>query len=377
MRWSMAYKTLVKIGSLNPDDFNTYEDYQKQFEDSTEKMIKIVEREYGKYDKLSWNLPTILWKNNRGEYSVDDFGEIVDVFSDKNGVDLIRLENGNLGLQGFNGQGIAEFIAGNPTEETVSKYIPSEDADDRYWESMNMHRKNKVNEIWALQDGELVEIDDEPTDGITVSADDFGGNIKDVVDIYLHWNGVIGYTDRIYGIWEDTGSIDKVKAYCDYEGIGDLYDLDDALRGEVYIRDMDQDDFTKLKRQLGIYESVRKPMRRRLKENEIGRYSDAVPYEQRRYWYWTKHGLGPGTLPKGVNVLDAKEGQNQKGTWGVFVLLDAVLNSNELREYDIIELAPGPSFNCLDSFSDSFSISQAVPIRLPSISSPSSSYCHS
>lgn len=207
-------------------------------------------------------------------------------------------------------------------------------------ENMNMNRKNKVNEIWALRDGELVEIDDEPTEGITVSADDFGGNIRDVVDIYLHWNGVIGYTDRIYGIWEDTGSMDKVKAYCDYEGIGSLYDLDNALRGEVYIRDMDQDDFAKLKRQLGIYESVRRPMRRRLKENEIRRYSDVVPYEKRRYWYWTKHGLGPGTLPKGVNVLDAKEGQNQKGTWGVFVLLDAVLNSSELRQYDLIELAP-------------------------------------
>lgn len=70
------------------------------------------------------------------------------------------------------------------------------------------------------------------------------------------------------------------------------------------------------------------------------RYSDAVPYEKRRYWYWTKHGLGPGTLPKGVNVLDAKDGQNQKGTWGVFVLLDAVLNTDELEQYDLIELAP-------------------------------------
>ena len=70
------------------------------------------------------------------------------------------------------------------------------------------------------------------------------------------------------------------------------------------------------------------------------RYSDAVPYEKRRYWYWTKHGLGPGTLPKGVNVLDAKDGQNQKGTWGVFVLLDAVLNTDELKQYDLIELAP-------------------------------------
>lgn len=77
-----------------------------------------------------------------------------------------------------------------------------------------------------------------------------------------------------------------------------------------------------------------------LYEGSTRRYSDVVPYEKRRYWYWTKHGLGPGTLPKGVNVLDAKDGQNQKGTWGVFVLLDAVLNTDELEQYDLIELAP-------------------------------------
>ena len=75
-------------------------------------------------------------------------------------------------------------------------------------------------------------------------------------------------------------------------------------------------------------------------EANIRRYSDVVPYENRKYWYWTKHGLGPGTLPKGVNVLDAKDGQNRKGTWGVFVLLDAVLNTDELDQYDLIELAP-------------------------------------
>ena len=27
------------------------------------------------------------------------------------------------------------------------------------------------------------------------------------------------------------------------------------------------------------------------------RYSDEVPYEKRRYWYFTLHGLGPGTIP--------------------------------------------------------------------------------
>lgn len=80
--------------------------------------------------------------------------------------------------------------------------------------------------------------------------------------------------------------------------------------------------------------------KRKLRESEVKRYSDAVPYEKRRYWYWTKHGLGPGTLPKDVRVLDVKEGPNRKGTMGDFICLDAVLNTSELKEYDLIELAP-------------------------------------
>ena len=75
-------------------------------------------------------------------------------------------------------------------------------------------------------------------------------------------------------------------------------------------------------------------------ESEAERYSDVVPYEQRKYWYFTKHGVGPGSIPKGVHVLDSKYGKNEKGTWGVYVLLDAVLNTSELKEFDIQESMP-------------------------------------
>ena len=70
------------------------------------------------------------------------------------------------------------------------------------------------------------------------------------------------------------------------------------------------------------------------------RYSDVVPYENRKYWYFTTHGIGPGTIPPGVHLLDVVEGQNKKGTWGDFICLDAILNTSELRQYDLIELAP-------------------------------------
>ena len=76
---------------------------------------------------------------------------------------------------------------------------------------------------------------------------------------------------------------------------------------------------------------------RRVKES---RYSDVVPYENRKYWYFTTHGIGPGTIPPGVHLLDVVEGQNKKGTWGDFLCLDAILNTSELRQYDLVELAP-------------------------------------
>ena len=73
---------------------------------------------------------------------------------------------------------------------------------------------------------------------------------------------------------------------------------------------------------------------------EIKRYSDVVPKEKRRYWYFTTHGVQPGSVPKGVNVLEVRDGVNDRGTKGTFVLLDAILNTSELKDYDMRELAP-------------------------------------
>ena len=74
--------------------------------------------------------------------------------------------------------------------------------------------------------------------------------------------------------------------------------------------------------------------------NEIKRYSDVVPKEKRRYWYFTTHGVQPGSLPDDVNIIEVRDGVNDKGTEGTFVLLDAILNTSELKYYDMKELAP-------------------------------------
>ncbi len=53
------------------------------------------------------------------------------------------------------------------------------------------------------------------------------------------------------------------------------------------------------------------------------------------YWYLFKHGLGPGTMPKGVNVLKVIE-----DGWKDYVLLDQMLTTAELNEYEIKEAQP-------------------------------------
>jgi len=58
------------------------------------------------------------------------------------------------------------------------------------------------------------------------------------------------------------------------------------------------------------------------------------------FWYFTTHGVQPGSIPKGVHVLEIRDGRNDKGTMGTFVALDGVLTTDELREYDMKEMKP-------------------------------------
>ena len=84
----------------------------------------------------------------------------------------------------------------------------------------------------------------------------------------------------------------------------------------------------------------------------MARYSDDIPVEQRKFWYFTTHGIGPGTIPKGINVLESQDGQNKKGTHGVFICLDAILNTDELKQYDLIELSPNDTFQIIEFYCD-------------------------
>ena len=70
---------------------------------------------------------------------------------------------------------------------------------------------------------------------------------------------------------------------------------------------------------------------------EIKRYSDVLSDERRNqgWWYFTTHGIQPGSVPKGVHILEVRDTPN-----GTYFRTDAIYNTSELREYDIKERVP-------------------------------------
>lgn len=53
------------------------------------------------------------------------------------------------------------------------------------------------------------------------------------------------------------------------------------------------------------------------------------------YWFFTTHGVQPGSVPRDVDILDMIDTPN-----GSFVKFDRFLSTKELNEYDMIEKAP-------------------------------------
>ena len=62
------------------------------------------------------------------------------------------------------------------------------------------------------------------------------------------------------------------------------------------------------------------------------RYSDG---KDGVWWYFTTHGVQPGSIPKDLNVIEIKDTPE-----GTYVALDGILNTSELEEYDMKEKTP-------------------------------------
>ena len=69
---------------------------------------------------------------------------------------------------------------------------------------------------------------------------------------------------------------------------------------------------------------------------KFGKKTDSFEKDGGPFWYFSKHGLGPGMLPKGVNVVDTLEDDN----FGTYVALDKVLSTQELKDYELKERTP-------------------------------------
>lgn len=71
------------------------------------------------------------------------------------------------------------------------------------------------------------------------------------------------------------------------------------------------------------------------------------------YWYHARHGVGPGTIPKDVHLIKVVE--DPENSWKDYFLLDRVLTTAELAEYDLKEECP-PSVECATSIKASTSV---------------------
>jgi hypothetical protein len=54
------------------------------------------------------------------------------------------------------------------------------------------------------------------------------------------------------------------------------------------------------------------------------------------YWYRTNHGVGPGSVPQGLNIYDVID----NGYGRCWFLTDQVLTTDALKRYDIYEETP-------------------------------------
>lgn len=94
-----------------------------------------------------------------------------------------------------------------------------------------------------------------------------------------------------------------------------------------------KNDLARFVRKAKTAEEINTYMTGMLAQSQMNEAFDKEPHE---FWYYTKHGLGPGTVPKDVEILDVKEDDN----WGTYIKLDKVLTTDELEYYDLKERAP-------------------------------------
>lgn len=199
------------------------------------------ENEEGEELELAYDSESLFYDNDQGEFSI--------VYSDKRNWDEEPATE-------FGDNGVLVFEKNSPYTKfykRLRRALINELKKDRFYS--NLLKEKGVNE--SLRN--LKE-------GVTV----YDGSRK-ALDLYLNWEGIIGYTQDILDTYYDIYPYDKeaLDEYLKEEGIiGYTDDIVDILEtGEAYLRDADEEDVKDLRRRLGIDESMKKGMRRNLRES--------------------------------------------------------------------------------------------------------------
>ena len=127
----------------------------------------------------------------------------------------------------------------------------------------------------------------------------------------------------IYDWYDEEGALDdfdSVTAFVDYVS-DDIYDMLDAC-----------DDEALKQRLLSAIEGCSNVT----SSTDVNATSFSYERPEDGWWYYSKHGFGPGTIPSGVTVLDWYEDDR----WNTWMLLDRVITTQELNDYELKEQTP-------------------------------------
>ena len=221
------------------------------------------------------------------------------------------------------------FAKDHDYEKVVRYYYPIIDNSEETWDFIdyvNYGHPKYNEEIWNRADN-LDEAYREPVDDIAV----------DELVLYIKND------DQIYRNY----TIPVVKNLARKKSKG-VYDKDLAVKAFEYVAKAGANKYTKefgdtfnpatrnavAKELLNEYEDYIEELANKKKVKESVDYTDEN-YLYKPYWYLTRHGMGPGSVPAKMSVW----------TWfetpeGTYFASSNVISTRELKEYEIVEKQP-------------------------------------
>lgn len=199
----------------------------------------------------------------------------------------------------------------SPTSERYKGYLI---VLDRGGDGYNVYDKHR-----ELEDAGYPSIDAAKNfiDELVANDDVYSAHSAEKVDWYeLDWDEQIELIKKYIRKYKGTRIFEDFAEYID-EPVEDIIDAfsDAESRGDLRIPERMQLDSE-------------------YRNDDI--YSSTT--SSNRYWYFTRHGVQPGSVPKYVNILDIVDKPE-----GSYFLADGVILTKDLRDYDIKERKPEDS----------------------------------